>query len=377
MKILFYDLNLVLIDRYPRKIAEQLSAINSELSFVFVYSENTKIKVHNRLPNNSQMVYMPYINEKTLSNLFLSEEIRVVVTCAQRLSDMLFIAISRRHNIPSFTVQHGIWSSSINRLPWFRVFFTKLNKFIFYINRALELASIIGVNRYFFLRDAYNFFYLDKSQLTNFECLNSDYLRADMVLAFDESWIDYYVGKFGYKEEQIFFIGNPDFLLLSNPLECEANSVGYICQSLVEDGRLDRNTFIRFLHDLQIMLNSEVILYIKLHPRSDESLYRNFFNLKNVRIIKEFPLCNRYIGHYSSLLAVTDKVGRKNLLWKLEGHYIPENFLRYGSKVSSDLIDLKFFLNCEQKVESCDDSIFPKNPYVLAAQRILMQINRS
>ena len=289
MKILFYDLNLVLIDRYPRKIAEELGAISSELGFVFVYSENTKIEVHNRLPNNSQLIYMPHINETNLSNLFLSKEIRIVVTCAQRLSDMLFIAVSRRHKIPSFTVQHGIWSSSINRLPWYRVFFTKLNKFVFYVNRALELASIIRVNRYFFLRDAYNFFYLDKSKLTDFECLNSDYLRADMVLAFDESWIDYYVGKFGYKEEQVFFIGNPDFLLLSNPLECESNSVGYICQSLVEDGRLDRNTFIRFLHNLQNLLNSEVILYIKLHPRSDESLYLNFSNLKKCSYYQRVP----------------------------------------------------------------------------------------
>ena len=88
-------------------------------------------------------------------------------------------------------------------------------------------------------------------------------------------------------------------------------------------------------------------------------------------------MCNRYIGHYSSLLAVTYKVGRKNLLWKLESHYIPENFLRYGSKISSDLIDLKHFLNCKQKVEDHDNSIIPKNPYSLAAQRILMQINCS
>ena len=37
----FYDLNEVLIDRYPSKIANEIKKIEFNSRFVFIYSENT------------------------------------------------------------------------------------------------------------------------------------------------------------------------------------------------------------------------------------------------------------------------------------------------------------------------------------------------
>ena len=46
-------------------------------------------------------------------------------------------------------------------------------------------------------------------------------------------------------------------------------------------------------------------MYIKLHIRSDISLYENLSKKSNVILLKDsFPKCNKYIGHYSSIAII-------------------------------------------------------------------------
>ena len=50
--------------------------------------------------------------------------------------------------------------------------------------------------------------------------------------------------KYGYNIKNLIYIGNPDLMLLKEvDINKQENSVCYICQSLVEDGRLEKNIY--------------------------------------------------------------------------------------------------------------------------------------
>ena len=88
-------------------------------------------------------------------------------------------------------------------------------------------------------------------------------------------------------------------------------------------------------------------------------------------MVKNLPICNRYIGHYSSLLVVTKALGRKNLLWELDGHYIPNNFLPYGDQVTNNWQELREFLSITQELDIVINGNMDTNPYGEAADIIL------
>ena len=50
------------------------------------------------------------------------------------------------------------------------------------------------------------------------------------------------------------------------------DAVCYICQTLVEDGRLSKKDFDEFLLAMYNSLEPEQALYLKLHPRSKHEL---------------------------------------------------------------------------------------------------------
>jgi len=64
-------------------------------------------------------------------------------------------------------------------------------------------------------------------------------------------------------------------------------------------------------------------IYIKLHPRSDLSLYKSdrFVLLPDV-----IPHVDTYIGHYSSLLALTSNLNAQQYLFEFKNHPVPDYF---------------------------------------------------
>ena len=63
----FYDLNEVLIDRYPSKIANEIKKIEFNSRFVFIYSEKYYHGGEPKnLPEGSLVFYIPSLDEKKI-----------------------------------------------------------------------------------------------------------------------------------------------------------------------------------------------------------------------------------------------------------------------------------------------------------------------
>jgi hypothetical protein len=170
--------------------------------------------------------------------------------------------------------------------------------------------------------------------------------------------------------------GGFDFELLNKQdklINPERESVIYICQTLVEDGRLEPKMFESYLERLhRCAQNFEGDFYLKLHPRSDLSLYAKFQELDNVIITHKFPIGDIYISHYSTLLSVSVYLKKKILLVQFPGHDVPEAFEHMAKNVIN--YDEEINLNEIEGFTSIDTDYYYKyheEPYGEIAKRIL------
>ena len=175
--------------------------------------------------------------------------------------------------------------------------------------------------------------------------LSGDDLKVDYVFSYDQSWDEYYKVHFGYDKKQMIYMGNPDFnLLKGKDLSKKEDAVCYICQSFVEEVRLDPNKLDAFLKDLNKSLKGKK-LYIKMHPMTDMKYYKSISSYENVEFTKDFPICTKYIGHYSSLLAVAKQVSDDVLIWEFPEHHLPPYFLSFGSILTGLQEEMELFIH--------------------------------
>ena len=65
-------------------------------------------------------------------------------------------------------------------------------------------------------------------------------------------------------KEQLIYIGNPDLLLLKNvDISRKETSICYLCQSLVEDGRLEKDKYINLHKKLIIIIKKKMVVFEK------------------------------------------------------------------------------------------------------------------
>lgn len=369
----FFDLNEILIERYPAKISFEILKLDPDAKFVFIYSEQYGRSKPNKIPKNSVVVFMPTINSFELYELFKIYKPKNVTTIAQRIPDMLIVFLSNELNIPTYTVQHGIWSNKIERISVFSALLSKLNKIIFYLKNSYNLSKALNINYISFVNDAYKFFYKDNKFMYELKSLRNTNLRAKKVFAFDPSWNSYYERKYGYSINQLIYSGNPDILLLKNKKSFKVEkSICYICQSLVEDGRYLEKDFNIFLKLLINNIPKNKKLYIKVHPRTKLKNYNLLRDKKNIIFTSDFPLCTHYLGHYSSLLLIASMVSSNVLIWKLKNHYIPTNFYKYASDVTHSVDELKAFFSKKNKNKINKSLIKPESPYKIIAQELFV-----
>ena len=112
----FHDLNEVLIDRYPAKIANYLSGTYQVSNFIFIYSEKYISATPRKIPSGSKSFYIPDLSLKKIKSLFQKYPPNSLTTIAQRIPDMLMLSIFNSDSIPTFIVQHGLWSDRLQRI---------------------------------------------------------------------------------------------------------------------------------------------------------------------------------------------------------------------------------------------------------------------
>ena len=60
----FYDLNEVLIDRYPARIANKIRELDPNSNFIFIYSEKYNGNEPKKTPKGSKSYFIPSLNKK-------------------------------------------------------------------------------------------------------------------------------------------------------------------------------------------------------------------------------------------------------------------------------------------------------------------------
>lgn len=355
----FYDLNEVLIDRYPSKIAHHIQQIDPSAKFVFIYSEIYSSKSPKTIPDGSFCFYLKDLSKRKLNEIIQKFPPISLTTIAQRIPDMWMLSYFNHLHVPTYIVQHGLWSDRLVRIPLIPLIFGKLNKFIGYIKNTLAICKLNQIPFFPTLIDLYKFLLAENITIPETKFLDNNNIRASKAFIFDESWDDYYIKKYGYNKSKLIYIGNPDLLLLKGrDLSKKEDAVCYLCQSLVEDGRFNRERYLEFLQILKSEIPSKKKLYIKLHPRTRIEIYECLRNIENIEFINDLPLCEYYIGHYTGLLATVKQISDNILIWLLPNHHIPEYFQGFGSNVTNTTDDLKEFILGNKKINSANQLFY-------------------
>jgi len=356
--IFFFDLNEVLLDRYPAKIAKYLAeTLPFNIGFVFLYSEkyvNAKSKPK-RLPKDSTIIYCKNFTVNKMNSIIDKYPPIAFITIGLRIPDIFLLGYFNKINVRTYMVQHGIFIDHLSRIPLYKLIKDKSSKFIQYLGYAFQISKFSEKSFFQLVKDLYKFYFSGTKNFSDCISLNNSNLISQKAFIFDATWIPYYSEKYNYKSENCIVFGNPDHELISNfELEKTEKSICYICQSLVEDGRYLKADYINFLTEMKSNLK-DFKIYVKLHPRSKLELYNHIFDENFIRTT-EFKNCKIYMGHYSSLLELGHKLQRSVILWDLEKHEIPNNFLKYATLVSCNWHEVKTYIekifNNPSKVES-------------------------
>jgi len=342
----FYDLNEVLIDRYPSRIANKIRELDPNSSFIFIYSEKYNGDEPKKTPKGSKSYFIPSLNKKKLTKLIKKYPPYSLTTIAQRIPDMWVLSLFNSLKIKTNIVQHGLWSDKLERVSLFSLLIQKFSKFLNYLSYTQKISKLNNLPFLPILKDLYEFLLKENKTIIETRYLDTEKIRANRVFAFDDSWEEYYTLKYGYNKEQLIYIGNPDLLLLKNvDISKKETSICYLCQSLVEDGRLEKDNYTNFITKMVSFLPSSQKLYIKLHPRSRMDNYLSIKENKNVVFTNELPLCDFYIGHYTGLLATVKHISNNILIWLFSDHHTPEYFKKFGSTVTNNYKELNNFMN--------------------------------
>ena len=153
----FYDLNEVLIDRYPAEIANKIRNIDPSSNFVFIYSEKYKEKHPIKLPEGSKVFFIPTLSEKKINQIILEFPPSSLTTIAQRIPDMWMLTLFNYKKIPTNIVQHGLWSDKLQRVSFLLLVIQKFSKFIRYISYVFKICNLNKIPYFGALIDLYNF----------------------------------------------------------------------------------------------------------------------------------------------------------------------------------------------------------------------------
>ena len=376
MNIYLYEVHHRNFNRYVYEIANRIIKSNSKIH-VFLIKDvfiNGPIKID--LNCQSQISIIP--TEKLKKNVELNPP-HAFICFGYRIPDLYWTYFFNSLGAKTFQVQHGLYTDFFpkNILGYLSNFRRKA-KYLYYFILIAILSKFSIKTLSSTLRKDFIF--------RDFEAVINEKLMSDHIFVWGEYWVNWYKQHLFYKSEKTKFsiCGSFDALLLRNRNNhiCDDESIAYICQTLVEDGRMTKRMFNIFLNNLEEFASlNKIKLFIKLHPRSNLNLYRKIIANPKVKLTKKFPITKRYIGHYSALLGNCFRRDSSVLIATFPGigHKIPKHFSDMASSIITyrDKICLDLF---SKNITSTgrDPSFYyvdTPDPYKIIAQEIINQIS--
>jgi len=336
MVIGFFDLRLSGFERFPKWIWERHSKSHKlDANYVFYYcqADIPLSDVKKRLADNIALVNfvkIKYENIESLSADITERKIRVMVVMAQRIPDNFVVLSAKMSNVPTLMLQHGLYVPFMRRNA--RLFIENIRKTFLYIYLLKQVSKHIEFGPFkTFCAFIKHYIY---GRLLGSQEFPNEKLACDLVFVHGEYWKEFHKKQFGYSFLNQVVVGSHDFNIRDVGEEKYDVRICYVAQTLVEDGRLSRERMERFvesfLKPIAEIYGDKFVL--KLHPRSDLSLYKQLSTEATIER-KYFPSSSVVIGHYSSLLIESITFTDKLFLFEFNGHRTPE----YLEMIASDI----------------------------------------
>lgn len=376
MRYCFIDLNPSVLRQYPSGIARALSEADGDASFTFIYYEPVGELVESAFPAGSRFIFSGPPTVRHIRSLLKDVRPDVVIFTAQRIPDSAFASVARELGVPTVMFQHGLYIPFMRRDPFFLI--RKALKVVRYGRYAAAIADSHDESRLRYVVELSKVFLRGKPY-SDAE-VRHELLNVDRVLLNGEYWREWHSGKYGYPVENQVVTGYPDFDQLGSiRAQPRSEALCYVAQTLVEDGRMPRRQMMEFLDVLGASLGDRQLI-VKLHPRSDASLYSTLAERGKVSLSREIlPNARGYIGHYSTYLVLVPFLSPALFLWEFDGHPIPDVLRTMASDVSSDDQRLRSFIrNTSGELDSARAEFLsqyfwhnPRGAYTDAASEIM------
>lgn len=247
------------------------------------------------------------------------ESIAAVVIFGHRMPDMLLCIVAQQHSVPVYYVQHGLFKERLERDR--QAVWSLVRKKAFYYLRSFFSAST-GAKRVVDLR---LLILLVKSAFWSNRNLRSvlSHCQAyiDVAYVFDERQIVEFREIFGDRLRRILTMGNMDAGRIASQAP-RMKSALILCQSLVEDGRLNASTYkANLVAAVDALEKDGWTVSLFLHQRSALKLYEDG-GLEEKVIFNSWtvPSCELYLTDYSSLILEPLYEGRDVSRLEISGH---------------------------------------------------------
>lgn len=252
----------------------------------------------------------------------------IVVLMSYRLIDIIFynFLLNNHCNVKGISIQHGIYSDILVRTNMIQFLSVTWKRIISYLMSILFYPYITNFQKISIILHSKKVYYDSKLKLKN-SSINKHMRLPENVFIIDKNWEKYFLKNYYSKKPNFFIIPSIDDELKNNPEILPKSSVVIIIQSMVEDGRYSREIYI---NEINLILNSidcNKRIYLKLHPRSDMSLYQNLN--KKVIFKKNFIVGEHVISSYSSLMKTYYEFGSLVFKWNFIDHHVPKVFSDY------------------------------------------------
>jgi hypothetical protein len=354
MNILFFDVVPTNIVRFFKGVVTQFDKHSADINLFFLVEEddhNDISHVQKNYPTAHSIEYVQARNIQWYMDYFSKNGIDSVIINAQRIPDDMVILACKKLGIKTFMLQHGMYVPFLKRNLKF--FISKIGKTIRYLYYSLGISKELGYGYGGLVSKYFKCYVLGANQVQ--ELIPREQLNVDKVYVYGEFWKEFHKSQFGYSMDSQTTVGYPELQdIYGKNFSFKSNGVCYIAQTLVEDGRLPEEVQLAFFSCLlESTAELGLDLHIKLHPRSDASLFRAAKNFKHVIFHQdEFPAVTKYIGHYSTLLAKGMVISGDVGIYEYKGHPTPSYFEESASAIISNLTDLPLWLKKSKSIDN-------------------------
>ena len=314
--ILFFDKPYLNLLRFGNEIAGHIRALDSTISIGGMFCIDAPSSSDEYAKTNFDSVYIRK-DVKAIDEFLISNEVKVIVFTIYRVCDMEVILHAKHLGIKTIMLQEGVIfdGTNIDGVTWKNILasFAFLPKVVWYLRTLKDMCKydsqsykrlIFGMRKV-------------KTKLPIYIMKSfSVPLICDYVFIMGEHWREYFKTVQGYGDDKILLMGDHDMDGMDLSVKPE-KAVCYVANVLVEDGTIQKDSFLEFVSTLADLLKDAPKVYVKLHPRSDESLFGALKSIDAIFLRSEsLPYCAAYIGHRSTLLGRALYITDNLILWR-------------------------------------------------------------